>query len=177
MPWSCLRAAAKERMAPSVRDRIAIHQARYRRTREEVGRVWITVDGREVASFDTNRYIAKRAQLEHDIRSGIGPFGLSATSNRAEYQTADAAAKALLRSTGEYDDYSALADLEAYQSLAIEDALASLSPLVRALAIIDQRVGKRRLRAFDPRSEHPLVQELYHVRCAAGGIKLGAQAI
>ncbi len=177
MPWSKLRTAIEDRIAPSLRARLAVHQARYRRTGEEVGRVWLTLDKREVVSFDTNRYVAKRAQLEHDIRSGIGPFGLSEASNGAEYRTADEAAKALLRSTGEYDDYSALEDLEAYLSLPIEEALLSPSPLVRALAIVDRRVGKHRLRAFDPRTEHPLVQELHRARCATEGIEIDTPAI
>jgi len=54
MQWSKLRSALMERVALSLRDRLAVHQARYRRTQEEVGRVWITLDGRQLISFDTN---------------------------------------------------------------------------------------------------------------------------
>ena len=171
MKWTKLRAALAARTAPSLGSRLAIHQARYRRTLEEVGRVWLTLDGRELISFDTSRYAAKRAQISHDMRSGTGPFALSAASSHEEYLDADSAARDHLRRAGEYDDYSALEDLDAYLSLSIEEALESPSPLVRALAVVDRRVGKRRLRQLlvQP-DEHPLVQVLLVARTAAEGI-------
>ena len=134
MRWSQLRTALKERLAPCLRDRVALHQARYRYTREEVGRVWIALDGRELMSFDASR-------------AGAGP------------------------ATAAGDD-SVLPELEAYLSLSIDGALASPSPLVRALAVCDRRAGKRRLRALDTTGEHPLVRELFAARCACEGIDL-----
>jgi hypothetical protein len=173
MPWTQLRSSLNEFVAHGLKGRLAIHQARYRYTREEVGRVWVTLDGQELISFDTSRYVARRAQLAHDMRSGIGPFALSATSDYAEYHAADAAACAALREAGEYDDYSALVDLEAYLSLPIGEALVSPSPLIRALAVIDRRVGKRRLRGMRPMSdEHALVKSLFAARCEAEGIEI-----
>ena len=132
MRWSKLKKSLDDLRAPALDARVALHQARYRYTREEVGRIWVTVDGREVASFDSSR-------------------------DRA----------------GRYDDSAALLDLEAYLSLPIDEALRSPSPLVRAMAVVDRRVGKRRLRALDvgPR-EHPLVRELYLLRCEAEGLHL-----
>jgi len=95
----------------------------------------------------------------------------------AEYQTADRAAVEHLRRAGECDDYSALRDLEAFLSLPIEEALVSPSPLVRGLAVVDRRVGKRRLRKLaEQRDEHPFVQQLYAARCAAEGITPGGEA-
>jgi hypothetical protein len=125
--WSQLKTRLDALGAPALKKRIGLHQARYRYTLEEVGRIWLTIDGREIASFDTSR---------------------------------------------EYDDSQALADLKAYLRLSIGDALKADSPLVRGLAVIDRRVGKRRLRslAIGP-EEHPLVCELYRLRCEAEGIR------
>lgn len=171
MKWSRLRSALKGRISPTLRDRVDFHQARYRHTREEVGRVWLTIEGTEIVSYDTSRYVARRAQISEEMRSGVGPFALGAESNYAEYLAADAAAVAHLRAAGEYDDYSALADLEAYLSLSIDDALASDSPLIRGLALLDGRLGKRRLRQMAPiADEHPLVRELFRLRCDAENI-------
>lgn len=178
MPWRQLASALRERVALPLRERIALHQARYRYTREEVGRVWITVDGREIAQFDTSSYVRRRAELAGDLRAanGLRPFGDA--GGQREYLDADAAAVDILRRAGQYDDYGALADLEAYLSLPIENALGSPSPLVRALAVVDRRVGKRRLRAILPRmeGEHALVVELFQLRCAAEGIRIGEGA-
>jgi hypothetical protein len=130
MRWSQLKTRLIERCAPGLRKHVAVHQARYRYTREEVGRVWLTIDGREVVSFDASTY----------------------------------------------NDFGALVDLEAYLSLTIDAALTSPSPLVRALAVIDRRVGKRKLRSLKMDSEHPLVRELYLLRCKAEGVDVDRPA-
>jgi hypothetical protein len=130
-----------------------------------VGRIWVTLDGRELISFDTSTYLVRRATLARKLASGPDQ----------DPHAADAAAVEELRRAGEYDDYSALVDLETYLSLSIEDALASPSPLHRALAVIDGRIGKRRLRKLAPMTdEHPLVRELFAARCAAEGVPLNS---
>jgi hypothetical protein len=166
-----------ERVAPSVRARIDLHQARYRYTLEESGRVWVTVEGREVASFDTASYVARRHIVAAGIReaNGLRPYGNA--GGHAAYIEADAQAEDILRRAGEYDDNRALEDLEAYLSMSIEDALASPSPLVRALASVDGRVGKRRLRTLAAeRGHHPLVRALLTARCEAEKVQFGTPA-
>jgi hypothetical protein len=164
MPWRQLTTALRDLRATALRDRIALHQARYRYTREEVGRVWLTVDGREIAQFDTSSYIRRRAELANELRNATHVRS-DDSADRHAHENADTAAVEILRRSGLYDDYSALADLEAYLSLPIAEAFDSPSPLVRALAVIDRRVGKRRLRAMASiESEHPLVRELYQLR-------------
>ena len=129
MRWSQLKTNLESLRAPVLAKRVGLHQARYRYTREEVGRIWLTIDSREIASFDTS---------------------------------------------AQYDDYQALADLKAYLLLSVDDALQSGSPLIRALAVIDRRVGKRRLRSLEiGPEEHSLVYELYRLRCEAEGIPSG----
>ena len=178
MMWRQLTTALRERIAPSLRDRIGIHQARYRYTREEVGRVWLAVDGREIVQFDTSSYVRRRAELAGELReaNGLRPYG--DPGGHPDYLAADAAAVDILRRAGQYDDYSALADLESYLSLSIEDALRSPSPLIRGLAMIDRRVGKRRLRAMrSTNDEHSFVRELYELRRQADGMISGEGAV
>ena len=178
MPWRQLTTALRDRITPALRKRVGLHQARYRYTREEVGRVWLTVDGREVVQFDTNSYVRRRAEVAGELREAnrLRPYG--DPGGQPDYLAADAAAVDILRRAGQYDDYSALADLEEYLSLSIEEALSSPSPLIRGLALIDRRVGKRRLRAIGPmNAEHPLVRELYELRCEADGIGSGEGAV
>ena len=173
MRWSKLKSSLDDLRAPALRGRVALNQARYRYTREEVGRIWITVDGREVASFDTSTYVRRRAELGDDLFEIRRTETPGRAPDHATYLEADNRAREILRRAGQYDDYEALVDLEAYLSLPIEEALASPSPLVRALAVIDRRVGKRRLRALRiGRVEHPLVRELYRLRCEAEGVDL-----
>ena len=165
MRWSHLKTALGELCVPELRARVRLHQARYRYTREEVGRVWVTIDGREVASFDTSSYIRRRSELSVALLTAQRPEA-GETSSPLGYLEVDEKARAALRAAGQYDDYEALADLEAYLSMGIDAALKCPSPLVRALAVIDRRVGKRTLRKLAVGAEHQLVRELYLLRCA-----------
>jgi hypothetical protein len=171
--WSKLKGSLDALRAPKLRKRVALYQARYRYTREEIGRIWVTVDGREVASFDTSTYIRRRAELGADlfeIRRAETP---DQPPDHAAYLETDDRAREILRRAGQYDDYQAIVDLEASLSLPIDDALTSPSPLVRALAVIDRRVGKRRLRTLQVGSlEHALVRQLYLLRCEAEGVDI-----
>jgi hypothetical protein len=147
MQWSKLRSTVESRFAPALGRRVSLHQARYRYTREEVGRVWISVDGRDSASFAT---------------------GAAARDTGDEGE---------LRASGVYSDQDAIAELEAFLSMPVEEALAAPSPLLRALAVLDARVGKRRLKAMAASpDEHPLVRTLLAVRCDAEGVRVGPPA-
>ena len=59
-------------------------------------------------------------------------------------------------------------------SLSIERLLKHRSPIVRGLAVLDRRCGKRRLVAIDADAEHPFVQGMLEVRRAAEGIRAPA---
>jgi hypothetical protein len=176
--WSKLKGSLDALRAPKLRKRVALHQARYRYTREEIGRIWVTVDSREVASFDTSTYIRRRTELGGDlfeIRRAETP---DQPPDHAAYLETDDRAREILRRAGQCDDYEAIVDLEAYLSLPIDDALTSPSPLVRALAVIDRRVGKRRLRTLQVGPlEHALVRQLYLLRCEAEGIDIQPAAV
>lgn len=69
------------------------------------------------------------------------------------------------------------AAVAAYPDLAIEDALTSPSTVVRGLALLDGRTGKRRLLAFDPDAlAHPLERTLFALRLRADGLRLTHRA-
>lgn len=54
--------------------------------------------------------------------------------------------------------------LRDYPNLSIDEALNSPFELVRAYAMFDRRLGKRRLEKLDLIDEHPLVIKFYHIR-------------
>ena len=171
MKWTKLKAAIESRFAKSVRGRVTCHQARYRSSREELGRVWLAVDGHEIAEFSAAKGLRRRRELADQIRevSGNPQYGIPGQDDL--YQLADEQARAIGRRAGEQTDDEALGDLEQSLSLSLEDALTSPNPLIRGLALLDRRFGKRRLRQLDSGArEHPLVQALYRIRCEAEGV-------
>jgi hypothetical protein len=152
---------------------VTLHQARYRHAQEEVGRVWLALDGREVAAFATHMGWARVRPLTDRLMDERGARG-----SPEAYAQASAEVEAGLRAAGEMSDAAALEELEAYLSLSAEAALASASPLLRALAMLDARVGKRRLRALaQPPDAHPLVRSMHALRCEAEGIRLPEAAV
>ena len=158
----------QERLAPALKGRIAFHQARYRQSREELGRIWIQLDGREIASFSTAPAVRRRRELTDELMDVSDLWGSSTA-----YGEADRTARELMTKAGEQSDYTAWDDLEEYLSLSIDAALSSSNPLIRAVAFADRRVGRRRLAKHQPGSrEHALVREIYAARCAAEGIDL-----
>ncbi len=167
MQWSKLRKQLDSLRATSLEKRVGIHQARYRNSNEELGRIWITFDGREIVSFDSAPYFQRREELGTELldirRDELG----GAAPGQAAFHQADQQAEALLRQDARYDDYRAKVDLESFLSMSLDEALASPSPLHRGLAMIDRRLGKRRLRALGRTVQHPLVRALYNVRCEA----------
>jgi hypothetical protein len=58
--------------------------------------------------------------------------------------------------------------LESYLNLSIEDALCSSNTIIRAIAMLDRRVGKRRLQqVVIDATTHPFIMQLYTLRCTA----------
>lgn len=166
MQWSRLKSLVEARQAPALRGRVTLHQARYRHAQEEVGRVWLAVDGREVAAFATHMGWSRVRPLADQLMDERGTWGTSAA-----YAEATAEVEARRRQAGDFSDDVALQDLEAYLSATIDAALTAESPLVRALAMLDRRLGKRRLRALAlPNDEHPLVLAMYALRCEVENI-------
>jgi len=63
-----------------------------------------------------------------------------------------------------------------YLNMSIDDILKSDNLLIRALGMVDARLGKRRLKNMDVSQEHQLVQRLYLLRCDAEGLAPAAGA-
>ena len=106
------------------------------------GRAWITVDGDEIANFCT-RANANAAVSSEPVPDGYG-----------EFSRQDA-----------YDACWAFV-----HDLSIEAALSDDDPLVQCLAVLDTRVGKRRLQELVPANLHSLAQKLWRVRLVAEGL-------
>ena len=57
-----------------------------------------------------------------------------------------------------------------YLTMSVEDALASPHPTVQALAFLDRKLGKRRLRQIDGQHLHAFPKITYALRCRLEGI-------
>ncbi len=155
MKWSKLKHLVEDRFSPSLAGRVSIYSTRYGNC--TCGRAWLTVDGEEVANFCT---LARSNRLFEEmlIERGLPP------DPRDEESDAPFG-------YGELSRQDAYAACWAFvHDLSIEQALADSDPLVQALAVLDSRLGKRRLSRLDVTNMHPLAKMMLLVRIKAEGI-------
>lgn len=150
MRWSKLRALVRERFAPSLLSRLDIHSARYGAC--SCGHAWITLDGEVIANFCTRAAYKERGYEPKSDK--INPM----------YKH-------------QFASYGELSRQDAYKAcwafvhdLSIEEALADSDPLIQTLAVVDDRIGKRRLGKIDEAVLHPLAKALLAVRREAEGV-------
>lgn len=142
MRWSKLKSLVEARFAPVLAGRVSIFSTTYGKS--TCGRAWISVDGAEIANFCTRAAYNSKAGLPkpHDAPLGYGELSR---------QDAYAACWAFVH------------------ELSIEEALADSDPLVQSLAVLDGRLGKRRLQTTDLAKLHPLAQKLAAIRLESEG--------
>jgi hypothetical protein len=158
--WTSLRARVRSLWAASVADRLDIHVTFYRVWREEDGRVWLTWDGKEITGFGDWPFWLRVKPLSAQLND-LDPDG-----DGWERAIESAKAEGLTDVSRFYEA------VETYLDLPIADALTSHEPVVRGLAMLDRRVGKRRLASPDLGGEvNPFVKRLHELRCEAEGIK------
>ena len=122
------------------------------------GRGWITLDGEEIGSFSDARWWRENWKRRR----------ITGESWRE--------AEIALREAGVLSRNDFYEALYLYLETSIEDAVNSDHPIVRGLAMLDGRLGKRRLQALRlPPGEHPLVHLLLTFRCEAEGLRWRAE--
>ena len=151
MRWSKLRALITERFADPLQGRLDIHSAAYGNC--SCGHAWLTLDGDVIANFCTRaHYIADQllplesaALIFTPADNPMYRSQLTAYGERSRQQV-----------------YQTLWDF--VHSTPVDEALASDDMLMQALAIVDSRVGKRRLAQLDHETLHPLCGYLLLLR-------------
>ena len=177
MQWSKAKARVEALFAPRVAERVSLRVTGYRAAHDEDGRGWITVDGREAWSFCTLRYFVQRNKLVDGIRQANRGVDFREPSQRNAYNDSGEQAEAILERRGDVGRSYFQQAVEEYPELTLEQALKSANLVQRALAVLDRRLGKRRLTDLEFRTdEHVLVLGLYRFRCEAEGIPFKGSA-
>lgn len=163
MQWSKQKQQVEKFFAPALAGRVRLHVAAYRHAHDQMGRGYISVDGVEVWNMCTFRFLRQEAEaiaaeLESDGRLN---------ARQAQIQVTDT-----LDAAGCLSQAGFHVTLRDYCNNSIEANLASSNALRRALAMLDMRLGKRRLAVYDSRVEHPMVRYFHQLRCQAEGMAL-----
>lgn len=178
MRWSKLKQQVESRFAEALRGRLELHTAHYRHAHDSDGRLWLTIDGREVASMCHFRASNARWRLASELAAAQAPPGGGGRPDAPTLHQAWEQARELTSRRGVLSQEEAYHALGAYLDLTIEDAVASSNVLIRALAMADGRLGKRRLRALCLAPDgNPLVRQVFMLRCAAEQIECEQPAV
>lgn len=172
MKWSKLKKTAESLLADSLKDRIRYHVTKYGSGSTQImSRGWITLDGNELANFSNVEWYENCLSLVRQIESvNTGVEGNKAHP-ASDYEAKWAKAEALLDKQGAFSKDQFYLSLDEYIQLPIAAALESPNTIIRAIAMLDRRCGKRRLETLKPLRDAPrLVQECYRIRCEAEGI-------
>lgn len=153
--WSGMRNKLEtEYLAASLRGRIRYFATTYRESHDQIGRAAILLDGQEILKGNFFNYHFK----DHLIANIPGRKWHAMDSIALE--------------EGIFDEYSFYTAFSEFDNQEIGKSLCSENLLVRIFAILDRRVGKRRLIAMQEQiqSEAPIIQLFYAIRLEAEGL-------
>ncbi|MGE4159248.1 MAG: hypothetical protein AB7F75_09140 [Planctomycetota bacterium] len=150
MKWSKLKSLVEERFADSLGKRITINSTRYGNC--SCGRAWITVDKEEIANFCTRAHFNNKAGIppSEDAKSNFEkmPVGYGELSRQDAYQSC----------------------FEYIHSLTLDQAILDEDPLIQTLAILDKKLGRKKMMTLDRAHLHPMALKLLEVRLVCEGL-------
>ena len=163
MPWSKIKHRLEnEYLAPSLRGRITYFATSYSKCPDHEGRAAILLDGEEIFKSSYYEKMMLHSEKFHELeKQGTG-------FHESWWQAFDEAEKA-----GGFDQKWFYYDFQKFDSQPIEESLKSEMPLIRIFALLDRRVGKRRLVSMkdDMESLPSFIKIFYKLRCEAEGIE------
>jgi hypothetical protein len=163
--WSKLKRRLDGLICDSLRGRVNFTITNYRRAHDQLGRAFITVDKKEVLNMCT---ITSEIKINRKNRELHRLNELGYDDYRVNYEIS-VKTHEMVKQDGIYAQYDFYDAVEEFLSLPIDRALTSDDMVVKILALIDRRVGKRTLMKLrEPiQNELDIIQYFYNLRCEA----------
>ena len=159
--WSGARKKLEQDyLAPSLRGHVQYYVTSYSYSPDHSGRAAIRLNGRE---------LLRGCYWNHWLRADEFPVS---TSDSERGDLTWFAPNETSLALGSFDQYTFYHAFEAFDNQSIEASLASENLLVRIFAVMDRRVGKRRLLAMRESigQEPEQFRRFYAIRAAAEGL-------
>lgn len=145
--------------------RISLNLTNYRSNnkREPESRFWISLDKKDIFSISKLLWLREWQEVRKEL-----------LSNRDENANLDVydQAEEILKNRGFYYLGDVENYLQEYLSIPFDEALQSSNMIIKGLAMIDRRLGKRRLVNIKlPPDEFDFVVRMYKIPCTSEGIE------
>lgn len=185
MSWSKLKQQLESFLSPALHGRVEYRATGYRYLPDKAGLCYISVDKKNILQMSDKTSLIKWYQTEQDIKND-SEIQIPISSEEIEAIRRDTQGKvpedrllvmARKRKLSEYakEMMSAQAALSRsnfiatanqFLSTSIEESLESKDILLNVLALVDRRVGKKRISnmAEKIKVKHPIVQYFYELR-------------
>lgn len=163
--WSKVKKKLESFLCDSLKDRVNFIVTNYRKTHDQLGRAFITVDKKEVLNMCT---ITTEMALYRKIREIKKERQLSSDDSSQNLEIWEIAHETVKKEVilAQYDFFDAV---EKYFQLSIGNVLQSENMIIKILGLLDRRVGKRTLKSLKEsmQQEKEIVQYFYRLRCEA----------
>ena len=155
--WSGIRKKLEaDYLCPALRGRVRYFATTYRESHDQEGRAAILVDGGEILKSNYFEYDGSFWSMYYRLGKDASVI------------------KQIVLNRGLFDQRIFYTAFQEFDNQSIEASLTSRTPLVRVFALLDRRLGKRRLAALEDVMEKELdwVRPFYRLRMKAEGLRL-----
>ncbi|MGE7625221.1 SF0329 family protein [Viridibacillus sp. NPDC096237] len=149
MSFTKLKSAVESFLCEPLQGKIELQSASNNYSHDDRPHIWLTLNKDEIFSSADLSYINEQLQDQYNSDILATEVDITQQDNITNLHLYEA--------------------LTQYPQLSIADALASTNPIIRAYALLDRRVGKRKLKNM-PASQPSFERKFYQIRCDAEGI-------
>jgi len=188
MSWSKLKQQLESFLSPALAGRVEYRATGYRYLPDKAGLCYISVDKKNVLNMSDKTSSIRWYQTELEIKNDpniqipISDDELEAVRNEtkgtvpedrlnviARNRKVSVLAKELLSAQAALSKSNFVATANKFLSTSIEESIESNDILLNILALVDRRVGKKRILNMADRMKlkHPIVQYFYELRRSA----------
>jgi len=179
MRWSKVRKLVEESFADSVKGRVAVHTTQTRSGMPyacDCGHGWLTIDGESITHFHTHLSYDIHRTPYHESTDTAAAWrrntDLPGQKRTSTFSTHPAVSDedrmpGNLSEPGEFSRYDLALSCWKYLHTSLQESLDSPSPIIRALAMLNGKVGRQRLARYAAAETHPLPKALAEFRIEA----------
>jgi hypothetical protein len=146
--WSGIRKRLEQEfLCDSLKGRVQYFVTHYHGAPDNYGRIALRVDGKEVLQGNPYTYYRDYNRLESELKKVLEvpsrEWNGKNLENRVDNEAVENVVKRIANNRGDFEIYDITDAIAKYLESPIEKSLASENPIMRMLAVMDRRIGKR----------------------------------
>lgn len=169
--WSKWKKRIEEFICEELKGRVSIHATIYRKTHDQLGKVWIELDKRIIFEANTLEWEIEYFTLSDELRRINNCTDYKDKKQSSGYYQAYDDAEEILKRKDKMDEFQFYNTMKYYFRSPFKDILESEDTLIRIFCLLDKRLGKRRLKDYKIKKDDcEGIKLIYKARCQSAGI-------